>query len=203
MTSSDWSYDALFNKAQLYVERALQSDRNGSLFPFWSSLALELIGRATLSKIHPALIADPREGHNILHAFGFSPKKGVPKTIGAKTIFLRLQIIIPEFTVEDEKFCQSFINMRNEELHTGTPIFEDFSTNIWLTKFYKAIKVLLEFQEKSLADLFGADEAEVAEQMIEENKAELVSKVKQKISKYKDVFEELDQPDILLNINFL
>ena len=125
MNNSDWSYDALFCKSQVYVERAFSADRNSSLFPFWASLALELIGRATLSKIHPALISDPRDGHNLLYAFGYATKKEHPKTIGAKTIFLRLNIILPEFTDEDEKFCQSFINMRNEELHTGTPIFEE------------------------------------------------------------------------------
>lgn len=195
MTNSDWSYDSLFNKARLYIERALQADRNSSLFPFWCSLGLEFIGRATLAKIHPALIADPREGNNILHAFGYSLKKGVPKTIGAKTIFLRLQIIIPGFTFDDEKFCQSFMNMRNEELHTGTPVFEDFSTNVWLTKFYKSVKVLLEFQEKLLEDLFGKEEADIAEQMIAEDNEELVSKIKAKISKYKDVFEELEKEE--------
>jgi hypothetical protein len=195
MTSSDWSNESLYTKAQLYMERALQSDRGRSLFPFWSSLSLELLGRAALSKIHPALIADPREGHNILHAFGYSPKKGVPKTIGAKTIFLRLQLIMPEFTEENEKFCQSFINMRNEELHTGTAIFEDFSTNIWLIDFYKAIKILLEFQGKSLEEFLGKQEAGIALEMISEENKELESKVKQKISKFRDVFNELEEAE--------
>lgn len=195
MINSDWSYDALFAKSQVYFERAFQADRNSSLFPFWASLGLELIGRATLSKIHPALISDPREGHNILHAFGFGSSKEPPKTIGAKTIFLRLQIIVPDFTPNDEKFCQSFINMRNEELHTGTPIFEDYPTNSWLTKFYKAVKILLEFQGRTLEDLIGKKEAEIANEMIAEFKDELISKVNEKVKKYRDVFNDLDKKD--------
>lgn len=200
MINSDWSYDSLFAKGQVYMERAFLADRNSSLFPFWASLGLEIIGRATLSKIHPALISDPREGHNILHAFGYGSSKEPPKTIGAKTIFLRLQIIVPDFTPSDEKFCQSFINMRNEELHTGTPIFEDYPTNSWLTKFYKAIKILLHFQGKTLEDFIGKKEAEIAEEMIAEFKEELIAKVNEKIKKYRDVFNDLDKKDQELKI---
>jgi len=188
MIPSDWSYEALFEKANIYMERALLADRNSSLFPFWSSLALELIGRATLSKIHPALIADPREGQNILHAFGYAAGKELPKTIGAKTIFLRLQIIVENFTPQEEKFCQSFINMRNEELHTGTPVFEGYSTNVWLTQFFKSVKILLQHQGKELSDLLGEDEAETAEQMISEYNHDLISKVNEKIKEFRDKF---------------
>ncbi len=191
MTSSDWSQDALLIKAQIYSERALQSDRNSSLFPFWASLTLELIGRATLSSIHPVLIADPREGNNILHAFGFPSKKGNAKTIGAKTVFVRLKTIVPDFNEAEDKFCQSFINMRNEELHSGTPIFEDLSTNSWLTSFYHSCKILLEFQERSLQDLFGSEEAEVAEHMIVEGMKELESQIKKRISDYRTNFGKL------------
>ncbi len=192
MMTSDWSYEALYSKANIYMERALEADRNSALFPFWASLALELIGRATLAKIHPALIADPREGNYILHAFGYGSSKELPKTIGAKTIFLRLQIIIPEFTFLDEKFCLSFINMRNEELHTGTPIFEGYSTNAWLTKFYSAVKILLEFQHKNLADLLGKSEATIAEHMITEYKEEFVGKVNENIKKFRDTFNSME-----------
>lgn len=195
MINSDWSYDSLFAKAQVYMERAFLADRNSSLFPFWASLGLELIGRATLSKIHPALISDPRDGHNILHAFGFGTGKETPKTIGAKTIFLRLQIIVPEFTPIDDKFCQSFINMRNEELHSGTPIFEDYPTNTWLTKFYKVLKILLSFQGKTLEDFLGIQESQIAEQMITEYNEELIAKVNEKIKKYRDVHNDLERSE--------
>jgi hypothetical protein len=195
MINSDWSYDSLYTKAQVSMERAFLADRNSSLFPFWASLGLELIARATLSKIHPALISDPREGNNILHAFGYGSSKEPPKTIGAKTIFLRLQVIIPTFTKDDEKFCQSFINMRNEELHTGTPIFEDYPTNSWLTKFYKATKILLEFQGKTLEDFIGKQESEIAEHMISEFKEELIAKVFEKIKKYRDVHNDLEKAE--------
>ncbi|HSZ34653.1 MAG TPA: hypothetical protein VK772_15160 [Puia sp.] len=192
MSASDWSYDSLYKKARIYIERALMADRNSSLFPLWSSLSLELLGRATLAKIHPVLIADPQSGSFILHAFGFSKSKEIPKTIGAKTVFLRLQIICPDFTEENEQFCQAFINMRNEELHTGTPVFEGYSTNAWLTSYYASIKSLLNHQGKSLSEFLGSVEATIAEQMIAERKEELVGKVNQLIKKHRDEFDALN-----------
>lgn len=196
MNSSDWSYDSLYNKAQLYVQRALDSERNSALFPFWASLSLELLGRATLSKIHPVLISDPRDGSNILHAFGFTPKKNPPKTVGAKTVFLRIQIMLDEFTEQNEKFCQSFINMRNEELHTGTPIFDTLSTNVWLTDFYKSTKVLLAFQELELKDFLGQEEADIAIEMIDAFNEKLKTEVLGRISKFSDVFKALETSEI-------
>lgn len=190
MSTSDWTYESIWNKTKLYAERAIQQDRESALFPFWCSLSIELLGRATLSYIHPVLIADPREGSNILHAFGYGIAKGEPKTIGAKTVFLRLERIITEFTKIDEKFVISFINKRNIELHTGTPAFEGIKTSDWLTEYYKVAKVLLSFQEKNLEDLFGKEEAEIAEKMISEYDKELVSIVFDRIKKFKDVFNE-------------
>ena len=192
MTNSDWSYDSLFQKSKIYIDRALGVDRESSLFPFWCSLTLELLGRATLSKVHPVLIADPREGANIMHACGFPPSKGHPKTIGAKTIFLRINKIIPEFTNKEERFCYSFIEKRNEELHTGTPVFENFNTGEWLAHFYSVIKILLEHQDKTLVDFIGEQEAETATQMIEAYNVELVSTVKERIKTYKKVFDDLE-----------
>lgn len=195
MTNSNWSYNSLFQKAKIFIDRALEVDRESSLFPFWCSLSLELLGRATLSKIHPVLIADPREGSNILYAFGYPLSKGHPKTIGAKTIFLRLNKIVPEFTAKEEKFCLLIIEKRNEELHTGTPVFENFNTSEWLAHFYSVLKVLLEHQNKTLADFIGQQESETARQMIAAYNVELVSIVKDRIKTYKKVFNDLDSEE--------
>ena len=187
---SDWSYDSLLAKSKLYLGRALAVDRESAMFPFWSSLALEFIGRATLAKIHPVLIADPREGSNILHAFGFPPTKGSPKTIGAKTVFLRLQKIVPEFTPKEELFCHLLTEKRNEELHTGTPAFENYNTNNWLPHYYAAINILFKHQELTLEEMLGEKEAHTALEMIESYNTELIGKVKRRLSSLKSVIGE-------------
>jgi hypothetical protein len=55
------SADALMGKSQAYIGRALAAKAGGSTgeHQLWASLALELVGKATLAKIHPCLVADP------------------------------------------------------------------------------------------------------------------------------------------------
>lgn len=54
------------------MERALNAPRDDDLFPFWSSLALEFLARATLAHVSPVLLAEVSEpdGRNLLHALG-------------------------------------------------------------------------------------------------------------------------------------
>lgn len=160
-----WDYDGLWQKAKLYASRALAADRNDAAFPFWSTLALEFLARATLSLVNPCLLADPQEGDNLLYACGFASGKA-PVSIKAKTVFLRCQRIVENFTEQEYRFCMGLVQRRNEELHTAAPAFEDFPTNLWLAKFFRICELLLSSQKKSLRDLFGDAEATAADAMI-------------------------------------
>lgn len=91
-----WTEELLFNKAKLYMQRANAEDTESPLYPFWASLSLEFLCRAALAKVHPALLADPREARNIFYACGL-PIKGLAKSIQAKTVFLRCTEIIKNF----------------------------------------------------------------------------------------------------------
>ena len=160
-----WDYDGLWQKAKLYAQRAMAEDREEAMFPFWATLSLEFLARATLSRINPCLLADPREGSNLLYACGF-PSTNPPVSINAKTVFLRCQRIVSNFTKDEYDFSMSLIQRRNEELHTASPAFEDFSTRLWLAKFFKICGLLLCSQGHSLEDLFGSREARAAQEMI-------------------------------------
>jgi|SRR6266566_4520869 len=182
-----WSYDSLWQKTKLYVQRALEAEREGPLFPFWAILALELLGRATLAKVHPALLADPQQGENILHAFGYGAAKN-PKSVPAKTVFLRCKEIVPNFTEQDFKICMGMIERRNEELHAGAPAFEDLPTQLWLADYFRLCQLLLSFQELTLVDLFGQEEASAAEEMIQAAEEQAIKKANQAIEEAKKQF---------------
>ena len=92
-----WSYDSLWQKTKTYVDRALAQERESDEFALWSALTLEFLARATLARVHPALLADPRTGANLLHVFGYGTLDS-PKSIMAKTVFERCRVIVPEFT---------------------------------------------------------------------------------------------------------
>jgi hypothetical protein len=162
-----WSFDSLWQKAKLYMQRALAAERDGALFPFWATLALEFLGRATLARIHPTLLADPegQAGDNLFYACGYpSPKQ--PRSIMAKTVFLRCQRVVADFTHSEGDFCLALIDRRNRELHTGDAAFEDYGTQLWLAEFYRIAKLLLHGIGKNLIDFVGNSEAGAAEEMI-------------------------------------
>jgi len=185
-----WEYGAFWQKAKLYAERAMKEDREGPLFPFWATLALELLGRATLAKVHPVLLADPQQGENIMYAFGYGAP-AAPKSIQATTIFSRCKVIVPNFTEIDFKTCMRLIGLRNEELHTGLPAFDGLKTQFWLAEYFRICRLLLESQKRSLADFVGADEGVAAEKMVEAAERKLIGEVKKAIANALKAFETL------------
>lgn len=183
-----WNYEPLWQKSKLYIDRALAENRDNNLFPFWAALALEFLARATLARIHPALLAEP---DCILHAFGYNAGKP-PKSIMAKTLFARCQTVVPHFGQEEVNACMSVIDRRNEELHTGNLSFDSFPTAIWLPEYYRVCSLLLSFQGKNLTDFLGEDEAEAAGKMIRSAEEQVIGKVQKAIDQKKAEFEGLD-----------
>ena len=69
-----WSSDALLTKAQRYAERMVEHAKDDWRFALWSSLALELLLRAALARISPALLAEKNDWNNIYFALGHEPR---------------------------------------------------------------------------------------------------------------------------------
>jgi len=187
---TDWTYDALWQKAKLYAERALEAHRESPIFPFWATLALEFLARATLAKIHPVLLADPRQDGSVLYAFGYPPQEP-PKSVPAKTVFKRCQVVVADFTQDEFDFCMSLVERRNEELHSGLPAFDDLPTHLWLAKYFRTCKLLLGFQGRSLVEILGGEEAEAADRMIKAAESQVLAEVKKLIATAKKTFEQL------------
>ena len=73
-TYHEWSKEALLIKAQRYSEIMLKQERSDWQFGFWSSLTLEILTRASLSNISPALVADGKDWNNIFYVKDFELK---------------------------------------------------------------------------------------------------------------------------------
>lgn len=199
---SDWAYEKLWLKAKLYLQKALAEDRESETFPLWASISLEFICRAALAKVHPVLLADPREGENILYVFGYQKKPNyIPISIPTKTVLERLEVVVPNFTNNEKDFCKEITTKRNAELHSGTLGFSEYQTKKWLSKYYKTLKILLDYQEKSLTDLLGDDEAEAAKEMIKERDTTLEKKVKDRVSRHNKAFSALSEETRLERIS--
>jgi hypothetical protein len=175
MTAFD--YEPLYNKSKVYVERAISHHAAGEMemCQLWASLALELLGKAVLARIHPVLVADPNDVDSIFAACGrpFSTKR---RSIEAKTVFLRMQHINENYIKSDMDFCMTMANRRNAELHSGEVPFVGMREGAWIPKFWHVSKLMLESQGKTLMDWLGAEEAAKAEAAIKaERTAEIVN----------------------------
>jgi hypothetical protein len=186
-----WNFEDLWNKAKLYIERGLESDRESDLFPFWNSLGLELLARATLAKIHPALLADPQQGENILYACGF-PGRKPPKSVPIKTVFHRLTVIVPEFTESDFKFATSLMEVRNAELHSGELAFDNYPSKLWFPEFLRICNILVKYNGKILEELLGEKDAKAALDTISALESKKVKDVNNLIALKKKEFDVLD-----------
>ena len=158
----------------------------------WSSFTLELLARATLSKVSPALLADAQNWHNIYYSLGHEPltKKFIPRSITTAEVFKRLNGIFPkEFTEQLKNNCISHIERRNKELHTSEMVFDSAKESDWLPPFYEACAVLLDSLGSDLDSFFGKDGAKVARTRIGAAKEAKTKEIRSTIESHKTVWE--------------
>lgn len=186
-----WDAEALWEKSRLYAARAASEEQEGPLFALWSVMALELLGRTVVANVHPALLADPQSGDNLMYAFGLGQVRN-PKSVPAATVFRRCSVIIDDFTDEELKSALALVELRNEELHSGGVPFEGLKTAAWLAGYYKVCEVMLRSLGREMADMFGEEQAAAAELMIAGAAERLVSEVRSYIALHTRAFEGLD-----------
>ena len=160
--------DALSAKSKLYIGRALARKNDDDLdeYQLWASLALELLGKAALSEIHPSLIVDPTHYPSLFAAAGVSISTDV-KTIGAHTIFERLRHLAPRFDERARSFCVGIAQRRNAELHSGEAPFRAMKLESWQAQYWHACSVILDRMDSNLDEWLGADNAKAPKEVVE------------------------------------
>ena len=189
----DWSAEALYGKAHVYIGRAQQEALDSPLFGFWTSLALELLCRSALAHIHPVLLADPTNEGNIQYAFGINPK-GNPKSVHAKTVFARCSVFVDGFTDKMSGHCLIMADRRNAELHSGAAAFEGIDNSTWLPPTYEVMEVVLRHLGKSFNDFLG-EGAKGAEAMLADRRDTRKREVQEALSAARKTFDALNETD--------
>ncbi|MBF0180037.1 MAG: hypothetical protein HQM03_08440 [Magnetococcales bacterium] len=153
--------DAIFGKSKAYIGKALARKSNKDLdeYQLWASLALELLGKGSLAKIHPSLIVDPQNSESLLAASRINISADI-KTITATTLFERLRRIIPSFDEAVKKFCVSIALRRNAELHSGDTPFRSMRLDAWEKQYWHASQIILHHMDSSLDDWLGVSQAQ-------------------------------------------
>lgn len=152
--------ETLWRKSKVFLDRALKArdDDDSSTYHLWAALSIELLGKAALAHVHPSLVADPSDIKSLLHACGVKapPDK---KSITAKTVYERLCLLSVDFDEKLKKECMFMANRRNAELHSGESPVADLDLRAWVPSFWRAAKVILAIQNKSLEAWVGSEEA--------------------------------------------
>ena len=186
-----WESPALWAKSELFFQHAFEMRRDDPIFGLWAAMGLELLARAAIASFSPTLLADPDQAQqNILHALNLGSMKGPRKSIGAQKVVSLCKTLIAKFTDEDVKAANALINCRNDELHSGSCAFIEYSTQKWIVGFYRCCKTLSNQLGFTLEDLFGAEEAETAEAVLSNSMADVRTAVLDRISQHKKQFEE-------------
>ena len=81
-------------------------------------------------------------------------------------MFERLRHVTPNFLNEDKDFCMEMANRRNAELHSGALPFVGMRAGVWVPRFWRVCRNLLEAQGKTLADWVGVEGATRADSAI-------------------------------------
>jgi hypothetical protein len=186
-TPHDWSKDALLNKSLRYAEKMLEQERDSWLFGFWSALTLEMLVKAAISNVSPALIAE-KEWKNTYFALGYKHPEGKPKTAAISDLLNRAEIILPGFNRDMQNFCTTHVERRNAEIHSGALPFEGLSSSAWLAEFYLTCEFLLKTLKKSSSFLFGKEEAKTAKVLIKALRDDDAKIVQKKIAKHKKLW---------------
>lgn len=193
-----WAPDALYNKAERYVQHMGAHDSDEWEYALWSSFALEFLARAALANVSPALLAETdKSWSSLYHALGFTPteEKYTPKSIVVSEVFKRLTAIIEGFTKEHESFGILHTGRRNSELHSGDAAFDGIKGSAWQPRFYQTSKVLLTSMGMTLRDFVGQDEAKVAEQLIAAAADDSAKAVKGEVEAHKKVWLAKNQKE--------
>ena len=162
-----FDYDSLFNKSRVLIDKSIVS-RNAAVLEdcqLWAALAQELLAKAALAHIHPALVADPTCADSLFAACGkaIGAKR---KSIQAKTVYARMRQLSPQFDQQALDFCMLMAARRNAHLHSGEVPYVGMALDAWAPKYWSVAKVLLQLQGKSLNDWVGDNEAVRLEEVI-------------------------------------
>lgn len=185
--------DALMGKSKVYVRRALRCKIGGDhdQYQLWASLALELLGKAVLSGIHPSLVVDPTHYKSLFAASGINISTDI-KTISAHTVFERLSHLLPAFDESVKNFCEALSRRRNAELHSGEVPFHNMKLDGWERWYWHACQLVLGMSGSSLDEWLGAD-ATAPKEIVEQAKEAIRDAVRIRIEQCAELFGKLSK----------
>lgn len=186
-----WDSDALWGKAKLFVNHALDTDvaRTFDERALWASLALELLAKSALSRASPLLIAVPNEdGKNLLAAAGLTQDEATFKSISATTLFKRCARAFKPFNGDE---AGRLADRRNSYVHSATPAISPIPEDAWWPRYWPLVQVLVHACDRDVEDLVGPEHVRTVEAALAENSRNvherfemLVERARQRLARF-------------------
>lgn len=188
--------EGLLGKSKVYVQRAFRAKHAGDLdeYQLWLSLALELLGKAALSSIHPSLVADPTHLESMFAASGFNVGTDI-KTIPAKALYIRLGHLSKRFDTKVKDFCDAISLRRNAELHSGEVPFQGMRLEAWESRFWHAAQIVLDLLNSSLEEWIGIDRAKAPKKLVQEAAAAAIHAAIERVTQAREHFSKRPKRD--------
>lgn len=185
-------HQALWEKSKILIERALEArdQQRDDDYQLWAALCLEVLGKARLAKLHPALVVDPQDHEGLLAVCGGPPTSEV-RTVSAKTVFSRCHKTVLGFDNSRLEFCTKLANDRNAYLHSGAVPFAARRPDAWQSAYWGVVELFVTAQGRSLEDLVGPDEAAAARIIIADAKRTRGVHVQRRIASHAHDFRAL------------
>jgi hypothetical protein len=194
-TPHEWSKASFVEKAQRYATLMHAQRREDWQFGFWSALCLEMLVRATVARVSPALLADSKDWGNLRFALGIQASEISnlsAKSIPTSDVVKRVEALFPAFTKEMANFCALHFQRRNAELHSGALPFDDLDTSTWLPLYYSCCATMFEALDTSMAQVFGTEESATAATLIQGLQDDTAKAVQGTIHAHKAAWEKLN-----------
>src|SRR3546814_387306 len=190
--TAPWDSDALWIKAKLFINYALDQDvpRTFDERALWATLSLELLAKTALSRASPLLIAVPNEdGKNLLAAAGLTQDEVTFKSIPAATLFKRCARAFKPFNGDE---AIRLADRRNSYLHSATASISLVPSEAWWPRYWDLAHVLVNACDRDLESFVGrshlpAVEAALAlnSQNIQDRVDMLLERAKQRVARFR------------------
>jgi hypothetical protein len=190
------SSEAIFAKSKVYVQRALRCKQSSDFdeYQLWASLALELLGKTCLARIHPSLIVNPQDQISLFAASAVNLGTDI-KTIATHTLYDRLHHITKGFDESVKTFCDDISQRRNAELHSGEVPFKEMKLEAWEGRYWHAAQLILDRMESSLEEWLGAHQAKAPKELLAHTKKALIEAALVRIGQAKAHFFKRKKKD--------
>jgi hypothetical protein len=183
--------EGLLAKSRVYVQRAFRAKIANDFdeYQLWASLALELLGKAGLAKIHPSLVVDPTHSESLFAASGVIISADM-RTITAATLYKRLTHLSKHFDTKVKAFCDAISIRRNAELHSGELPFHQMVPEAWEGHYWQAAEIIAGLSNISLEEWIGVDNARAPKELVNAATNATIEAAKKRVEQAREHFLE-------------